>query len=131
MSEMQPSRGSSDLAEMVELLLDKGVVINADIVVSVGDTELLGVRLRAAVASFETAAQYGLEFPAGTDPVRVEEVTGAEPQIVGQSSTDGEEESTGDEEESTGDEGESSDGEEESTGDTAEQSTGDGTGDDE
>jgi hypothetical protein len=83
---------------MVEMLLDKGVVINADIVVSVGDTELLGVRLRAAVASFETAAQYGLEFPAGTDPARVEAVTGTEPQIVGDASTDGGEESTDDSE---------------------------------
>jgi hypothetical protein len=27
----------------------------------VGDTELLGIELRAAIASFETAAEYGLE----------------------------------------------------------------------
>ena len=65
-------RRQSDLAEMVELLLDKGVVINADIVVSIGDTELLGVELRAAIASFETAAEYGLEFPEGTDRERIE-----------------------------------------------------------
>ena len=54
------------------MLLDKGVVINADIVVSIGDTELLGVKIRAAIASFETAAEYGLEFPEGTDMERVE-----------------------------------------------------------
>lgn len=58
------------------MLLDKGVVINADIAVSIGDTELLGVKIRAAVASFETAAQYGLEFPTGTDMERVEEAAG-------------------------------------------------------
>lgn len=68
----QPARQQSDLAEMVEMLLDKGVVINADIVVSIGDTELLGVKIRAAIASFETAAEYGLEFPEGTDMDRVE-----------------------------------------------------------
>ena len=28
--------------------------------------ELLGIKIRAALASFETAAKYGLEFPAGT-----------------------------------------------------------------
>lgn len=72
MSKSGPRRGQSDLADMVEMLLDKGVVVNADIAVSVGDTELLGVKIRAAVASFETAAQYGLEFPEGTDMERVD-----------------------------------------------------------
>jgi hypothetical protein len=67
-----PTRRSDSLADVVEMLLDKGVVINADIAVSVGDTELLGVQLRAALASFETAAEYGLEFPDGTDMRRVE-----------------------------------------------------------
>jgi hypothetical protein len=51
----------------VETLLDKGLVLNADIMVSVAGVELLGIRIRAALASFETAARYGLEFPAGTD----------------------------------------------------------------
>ncbi|WP_135305017.1 gas vesicle protein GvpJ [Haloarcula amylovorans] len=69
-----PTRSSADLADVVELLLDKGLVINADIAVSVGDTELLGIQIRAAVASFETAAQYGLEFPEGTDQERIEQV---------------------------------------------------------
>lgn len=73
MSEPKPTRSQGDLAEMLELLLDKGVVVNADIAVSIGDTELLGIELRAAIASFETAAEYGLEFPTGTDMARVEE----------------------------------------------------------
>ncbi|WP_408958179.1 gas vesicle protein GvpJ [Natrinema sp. 74] len=71
--EFQPSRQKADLAEVVEMLLDKGIVINADIAVSIGDTQLLGVQLRAAIASFETAAKYGLEFPEGTDMQRVAE----------------------------------------------------------
>ncbi|WP_423999117.1 gas vesicle protein GvpJ [Haloarcula salina] len=74
MSSPGPTRSSADLADVVELLLDKGLVINADIAVSVGDTELLGIQIRAAVASFETAAQYGLEFPDGTDQERIEQV---------------------------------------------------------
>lgn len=52
---------------VVETLLDKGLVLNADIMVSVAGVELLGIRIRAALASFETAARYGLEFPSGTD----------------------------------------------------------------
>jgi hypothetical protein len=78
MSSPGPARQSSDLADMVEMLLDKGVVINADIAVSVGDTQLLGIHLRAALASFETAAQYGLAFPEGTDEERIAEITGAQ-----------------------------------------------------
>ncbi|MCL5076200.1 MAG: gas vesicle protein, partial [Chloroflexi bacterium] len=44
----------------------KGLVINADIAVSVAGVELLGIKIRASLASFETAARYGLEFPSGT-----------------------------------------------------------------
>ncbi|AXR77891.1 Gas vesicle synthesis protein GvpA [Natrarchaeobaculum sulfurireducens] len=75
-NEFQPSRQKTDLAEVVEMLLDKGIVINADIAVSIGDTQLLGVQVRAAIASFETAAKYGLEFPEGTDMRRVAEAAG-------------------------------------------------------
>lgn len=67
MSSPKPTRRQGDLAEMLELLLDKGIAINADIVVTISDTELLGIQLRAAIACFETADKYGLEFPAGTD----------------------------------------------------------------
>jgi len=104
MGETGPTRSQSDLAEMLELLLDKGVVINADIVVTVGETELLGVKLRAALASFETAAQYGLEFPEGTDMKRVQEAAGVEelPEsetvAVGVEAEEGNEEGESDEE---------------------------------
>ena len=76
MSEFQPTRHKTDLAEVVEMLLEKGIVINADIAVSIGDTQLLGIQVRAAIASFETAAKYGLEFPEGTDMRRVAEAVG-------------------------------------------------------
>lgn len=61
------TRGARNLADVVERILDKGLVINADIAVSVAGTELLGIKVRAALASFETAARYGLEFPSGTN----------------------------------------------------------------
>ncbi|SDR09470.1 gas vesicle protein GvpJ [Natronobacterium texcoconense] len=80
-NDFQPSRQKTDLAEVVEMLLDKGIVINADIAVSIGDTQLLGVQVRAAIASFETAAKYGLEFPEGTDMRRVAEAVG-EPELA-------------------------------------------------
>lgn len=55
------------LADVIDKILDKGLVINADIAVSVTGVELLGIKIRAALASFETAAKYGLEFPSGTN----------------------------------------------------------------
>jgi hypothetical protein len=79
MSSAKPTRKKSDLADVLELVLDKGIVINADIVVTIGETELLGIEIRAAIASFETAAQYGLAFPQGTDMRRVEQASGREP----------------------------------------------------
>jgi Zn finger protein HypA/HybF involved in hydrogenase expression len=69
---LAPTRGNSDgggsgLVDVIDRILDKGLVINADITVSVAGVELLGVKIRAALASFETAAKYGLEFPSGTN----------------------------------------------------------------
>lgn len=58
--------GAGSLADVIDRILDKGLIINADITVSVIGVELLGIKIRAAIASFETAAMYGLEFPSGT-----------------------------------------------------------------
>jgi len=66
MTSLSPE-SSGGLADAIDRILDKGLVINADITVSVAGTELLGIKIRAALASFETAAHYGLEFPSGTD----------------------------------------------------------------
>ncbi len=66
--ELTPQRdGVASLADVVDAVLDKGLIINADIMVSVVGVELLGIKIRAALASFETAARYGLEFPSGTN----------------------------------------------------------------
>jgi rubredoxin len=66
MTGLAPSR-SSNLADVVQRILDTGLVINADIAVSIAGTELLGIKIRATLASFETAARYGLELPSGTN----------------------------------------------------------------
>lgn len=65
---MQANRNEpASLVDVIDRILDKGLVINADICVSVVGVELLGITIRAALASFETAAKYGLEFPSGTN----------------------------------------------------------------
>ena len=58
---------ATGLAGAIDKILDKGLVINADITVDVAGVELLGIKIRAALASFETAARYGLEFPSGAN----------------------------------------------------------------
>jgi ribosomal protein L37AE/L43A len=64
---LTPEKDSSGLADAIDRILDKGLVINADITIDVAGVELLGIKIRAALASFETAAKYGLEFPFGTN----------------------------------------------------------------
>jgi L-cysteine desulfidase len=63
---LQAQKDSATLSDIIDRILDKGLVINADIAVSVAGIELLGIKIRAALASLETAAKYGLEFPSGT-----------------------------------------------------------------
>ena len=49
---LQPTRGQErggSLADVIEVILDKGLVINADITVSVAGVELLGIKIRAAL----------------------------------------------------------------------------------
>ena len=58
---------SATLSDVIDRVLDKGIVINADIAISVAGAELLNIRIRAAIASFETAAKYGMTFPLGTN----------------------------------------------------------------
>jgi len=64
---LMPEKDYSGLADAIDRILDKGLVINADITIDVAGVELLGIKIRAALASFETAAKYGLEFPSGTN----------------------------------------------------------------
>ena len=61
------STEAPSLADVIDRVLDKGVVINADIAISLASVELLSIRIRAVLASLETAARYGLALPAGTN----------------------------------------------------------------
>ncbi len=58
---------SSNLADILERVLDKGIVIAGDITVSVGSTELLSVRIRLLVSSVDKAKEIGIDWWEG-DP---------------------------------------------------------------
>ena len=64
---MEGLHKENTLLDVIDRILDKGIVINADITVSLVGVELLGIKIRAALASFETAAKFGLAFPSGTN----------------------------------------------------------------
>lgn len=48
------------LTDLLDRLLDKGVVIQADVIISVAGIPLIGINLRAALAGMETMLQYGV-----------------------------------------------------------------------
>ncbi len=49
------------LIDLVDRLLDKGVVLGGDIVLSIADVDLVYISLRALVASVDTAMGLGAE----------------------------------------------------------------------
>jgi len=58
---MEPTRDAQvTLVDLLDRVLDKGLVINADIIISVAGIPLVGVNLRAALAGMETMVKYGL-----------------------------------------------------------------------
>lgn len=48
------------LADLLDRLLDKGLVIQADVIISVAGIPLIGINLRAALAGMETMLRYGM-----------------------------------------------------------------------
>ena len=54
--------GKGTLADMLERVLDKGVVIAGDIAVNVVDVELLTLRLRLFISSAQTARELGMDW---------------------------------------------------------------------
>ncbi|BAM87510.1 gas vesicle structural protein GvpA [Bradyrhizobium oligotrophicum S58] len=55
---IEKATASSSLAEVIDRILDKGVVIDAFVRVSLVGIELLSIELRAVVASVETWLKY-------------------------------------------------------------------------
>jgi hypothetical protein len=62
-SELQPGRNhSSGLVDVLDRVLDKGLVIAGDIKVSLAEVELLTIRIRLLVCSIDKAEQIGLDW---------------------------------------------------------------------
>lgn len=59
---LQPSTQSGNLLEVLEKILDKGVVIAGDIKISLADVDLLTIKIRLLVASVDKAKEIGLDW---------------------------------------------------------------------
>jgi hypothetical protein len=56
------STQGSNLADILERVLDKGVVIAGDISVSIASTELLHIRIRLLISSVDKAKELGINW---------------------------------------------------------------------
>ncbi|WBV43500.1 gas vesicle protein [Pseudoroseomonas cervicalis] len=59
---LQHSIGGSSLADILERILDKGIVVAGDISVNLVGVELLTVRLRLVIASVDRATEMGIRW---------------------------------------------------------------------
>lgn len=55
-------RSATNLGDILERVLDKGLVIAGDIQVNLLDIELLTIKLRLVIASLDTARQVGINW---------------------------------------------------------------------
>lgn len=58
---MKPTRPDDGaVVDLVDVILREGVVVQADVILSVADIPLIGLKLRAALAGMDTMTEYGL-----------------------------------------------------------------------
>jgi hypothetical protein len=57
-----PANGPANLADILERVLDKGIVIAGDIQINLLDIELLTIKLRLLVASVDKAKEMGINW---------------------------------------------------------------------
>ncbi len=51
------------IVDLVDRILDKGIVITGDITVSIVGVDLLSLKINLVIASLETAKRYGIKLP--------------------------------------------------------------------
>jgi hypothetical protein len=55
---MEPTKETSHVVELVDILLREGVVVAADVVVSVAEIPLIGIQLRLALAGMTELTEH-------------------------------------------------------------------------
>jgi len=62
MATIQHSMQGASLADVLERVLDKGLVIAGDIKIKIADIELLTIQIRLLIASVDKAEQIGIDW---------------------------------------------------------------------
>jgi len=58
---MKPTRNMhASLVDLLDRVLDKGLMLDADVIICVSGIPLLGVKLKAALAGIDTMLRYGI-----------------------------------------------------------------------
>lgn len=58
---MEPVRDSrATLIDLLDRALDKGIMLDADLMISMAGIPLIGIKLKAIIAGIETMLEYGL-----------------------------------------------------------------------
>ena len=63
MSSKQLTQQQLTIVDLVDRILDKGVVLTGDITVSIVGVDLLSLKINLVIASLETAKRYGIRLP--------------------------------------------------------------------
>lgn len=69
---MRPQKDDNAIVDLLDVLLDEGVMIQADVLITVADVPLVGINLRAAIAGMATMHEYGI-FEDWDEAVRARE----------------------------------------------------------
>lgn len=83
---VQQSLQSTNLADLLERVLDKGIVIAGDIKIKLADVELLTIQIRLIVCSVDKAREMGIDWWANnpafsSPPYRKKEVETPLPKV--------------------------------------------------
>ena len=54
--------GSSNLADLLERVMDKGIIIAGDVTLCLGEIELLQIKIRLLIASVDKARDMGIDW---------------------------------------------------------------------
>ncbi|WP_241175274.1 gas vesicle protein GvpM [Natronolimnobius sp. AArcel1] len=57
---MKPRKDDEALVDLLDVVLRDGAILRADVIISVADIPLVGLKLTAALAGMETMTEYGL-----------------------------------------------------------------------
>jgi len=58
---MDPTRDThATLVDLLDRILDKGLILDADLIIHVAGIPLIGIKLKAAIAGMDTMLKYGI-----------------------------------------------------------------------